>query len=219
MQIDPTHKTTETSDRAVAAAGHEVRREAIRFAKILGLFLVLFLLLRGLVVEWVPVNGPSMMPNLQEGDRILVYKLPQTLRALPLLGNMGRLDAGDIVVFDSPADQRRYVKRVIASGPLNPPRNVANAMSPVSESTETLVQFEDGSVYVNNRRLEEPWLTEEARQVHGKCQAALKPGEYFVLGDNRPVSKDSRRIGPVNQGEITGRAVLRFWPPSRFGLL
>jgi signal peptidase I len=47
----------------------------------------------------------------------------------------------------------------------------------------------------------------------------LKAGQYYVMGDNRPVSKDSRIIGPVDDSKIIGKAVLRFWPLSRFGLL
>jgi signal peptidase I len=205
--------------RELARARQEIKGEVIKFAKILGLFLVLFLVVRGLVVEWVPVNGPSMLPNLEEGDRILVYKLPQTLRALPFMGDAGQFESGDVVVFDHSADRRRYVKRIVAAGPDAPKAHVANAMAVGNEASGTLVQFQAGAVFVNNRRLEEPWITDAARHAQGDDQVSLAPGQYYVLGDNRPVSKDSRRMGPIEQEAIVGRAVLRFWPLSRFGLL
>jgi signal peptidase I len=219
MQSDSRTERPDPSPDELGRAGQEIKAEVIKFAKLLGLFLVVFLLLRGLIVEWVPVNGPSMLPNLQDGDRILVYKLPQTLRGLPFMGDFGKFEAGDVVVFDSPEDRRRYVKRVIASGPELPQPHVANAMATGNDGSETLVRFEEGAVYVNNRRLEEPWIADPERQAQGRDQVSLASGQYYVLGDNRPVSKDSRRIGPVEQEAIIGRAVLRFWPLSRFGSL
>jgi signal peptidase I len=82
------------------------------------------------------------------------------------------------------------------------------------------VIFDRGSVYVNNRKLDEPYLvTEEQRSSDVREPVYLDAGEYYVLGDHRSVSKDSRSFEAVEEGQIIGRAVLRIWPLSSFGLL
>lgn len=168
--------------------------------------------LRAAVVESCPVLGPSMEPTLSEGERILVLKLPV------LLGRMGfgpPFATGDLVVFRGD-DGRRYVKRVVARGA---PADSGTVHAAGIAAAGTLVRFEHGAVFVDNRRVAEPYLPPEQREVPQVHELALKPGELYVLGDNRKLSRDSRSFNAVRAEQAIGRAVLRFWPPNRFGAL
>lgn len=211
--------TPGTETRADAAL---IKREVVELVKTVVLFLVLFLLVRTFVVEGYPVHGDSMAPTLDQGDRILVFKLPLMLRKLPLLSAWEPLKPGEIVVFESPVEaNRRYVKRVIAAGPRERHGNIASAdrRDGAADASAVSVRFDNGAVYVNHRRVDEPYLEEEERRDRGVHEASVGTGEYYVMGDHRSVSKDSRRFGPVSEGRIVGEAVLRFWPLSKFGPL
>lgn len=209
--------TPETETRADAA---HIKREIVELVKTVVLFLVLFLLVRTFVVEGYPVHGDSMAPTLDQGDRILVFKLPLMLRKLPLLSGWEPIKPGEIVVFESPVEaNRRYVKRVIAAGPRERHGNIASADRRDGAADAVSVRFDNGSVYVNHRRVDEPYLEDEERRDPGIHEASVGAGEYYVMGDHRSVSKDSRRFGPISEGRIVGEAILRFWPLSKFGLL
>ena len=128
-------------------ARREAKRELAEFAKMVVYFLVLFLVLRGFVIEGYEVQGPSMEPTLAEHERILVFKLG---RHWPF-SRFFTTTPGDIVVFDSPDERgKRYVKRVIAAGP----RRSAGSTVRAGHSGETeegiRVRLLDTAVYVNN---------------------------------------------------------------------
>jgi signal peptidase I len=129
------------------------------------------------------VSGDCMRPDLVTGDRLLADKLTYRLHA-PV--------RGDIVIFYYPRDPRQiYVKRVIGL------------------PGET-VEKQTGDVYIDGRRLAEPYRIYAA---HGSMDARIVPaGQYFVMGDNRDVSDDSRHWGYLPRREIIGRAVGRYWP-------
>ena len=199
-----------------------MRRELVELVKVVVLFLVLFMLVRTFVVEGFPVHGDSMTPTLDQGDRILVFKLPLMLRQLPLFSGWEPIRPGEIIVFESPVEaNRRYVKRVIAAGARVPAGNVARAdrRDGTEDPGAVLVRFDQGTVYVNNRRIEEPYVPEDERHDAGLHEANVGAGEYYVLGDHRSVSKDSRRFGSIPESRVVGEAVLRFWPLHKFGLL
>lgn len=183
-------------------------------------FLVLFLFLRTFVIEGYEVQGPSMVPTLEDRQRILVFKLPHIVSQLSLFSSMTPFDEGDIVVFQSPDDfNKRYVKRVIAHGPPRDRGNTVIAGEVTGESEAGIpVEIVDGVVYVNSRRVSEDYLNGPPPPEHVD-RVMLKPGTFFVMGDNRAISKDSRSFGPVDDSYMIGRAVLRFWPLSAFGLL
>jgi signal peptidase I len=183
-------------------------------------FLVMFWVLKTYVIEGYEVQGPSMHPTIANRERILVFKLPQTLARLPFFPAYQPIAPGDIVVFDSnDAASKRYIKRVIAAGAPLLRGNTVAARGLEPERPVVQVRFDRGTVYVNDRRLEEHYLMPDDLLSRDRDRAQLGPGEFYVLGDNRGESKDSRSFGPIGESQIIGEALLRFWPPGKIGLL
>lgn len=200
----------------------ELKREVTDFVKLVFWFLIIFLALRTYVIEGYEVQGPSMIPNLENSERILVLKLPHILSKFRPFRGIDAISPGDIVVFDSPSNpNKRYVKRVIAMGPkFNAAKTVGAEAHEGSDGPGAVsVRFDRGKVYVNNHFIEEDYLRPEAKVSSDVQELNLGTGEYYVLGDNRPVSKDSRSFEAIHDKSIIGRAVLRFWPPQRISLL
>ena len=136
------------------------------------------------------VSGECMQPHLYTGERVLANKLVYHL-ASP--------KRGDIVIFDYPKDVSQvYVKRVIGL----PGETVA---------------IQAGQVFIDGKPLPEPYRVYAA---HGDMAAqAIPRSQYFVMGDNRDVSDDSRYWGDLPRQDIIGRAVACYWPPSHCQLL
>ncbi len=198
----------------------DAKREVIELVKMVVLFLVLFWTMKTFIIEGFEVEGPSMIPTLQDRERILVFKLPHELTRLPFLHQWQAIKEGDIVVFESTEEaNKRYVKRVIAQGPARARGNVAGASATSGSGAEVHVKFDKGAVYVNNHRVDDSYLVPAERQSHDVDEIDLRPGEYYVLGDHRSVSKDSRNFRAVDDRQIVGKAVFRFWPLSKFGPL
>lgn len=201
-----------------------VQREAVDFVKLVVWFLVVFILLRTYVLEGYEVQGDSMNPNLVNSERILVLKLPHLLSQFGPFRSWQAIEPGDVVVFDSPDNpNKRYVKRVIAVGPkARASSTAAAAESGAGErhaGGAVHVEFDHGRVYVDNHLIEEGYLNPEAKHSGDAQTLDLGPGEYYVLGDNRPVSKDSRSFEEIHDKQIIGKAVIRFWPPQSISLL
>ncbi len=180
------------------------------------IFLLLFIVLKTFVLEGYEVQGPSMEPTLHNNERILVLKLPHWL-------GVDDIDPGDIVVFDSTDDaDKRYVKRVVAEGPRPAHDNTVAAMGHDQYKKRMVaVSLEHGRLYVDHHLVEESYLPDVIRESFKATdpERDLSPGQFYVLGDNRNVSKDSRSFGPVDNDKLIGKAVLRFWPLSKFSLL
>jgi signal peptidase I len=202
----------------------EAKREVIEFFKLVFYFLILFIGLRWYAIEGYEVQGPSMQPTLQDGERILVFKLPHILSQWPLFGGIEALKQGDIVVFQSPDDHdKRYVKRVIAKGLKHYGGKTVSAKQhdDLEPPEDTIgVKYDRGNVYIDQHRLIEGYIVpEENQHTESYEEVRLGPGDYYVLGDYRDISKDSRTFGPIQDEKIIGKAVLRFWPLSKFGFL
>jgi signal peptidase I len=134
------------------------------------------------------VRGSSMAPRIHDGDRILIDHLSYVF---------GDVQRGDIVVLKYPLDPSvDYIKRVVGL-----------------PGDEVLLQ--DGQVWVNGERIDEPYVDEP--DPFSRQRVRVKPAHFFVLGDNRPRSSDSREFGLVPQDYIRGRVELRVWPPERAG--
>ncbi|HNR34323.1 MAG TPA: signal peptidase I [Candidatus Hydrogenedentes bacterium] len=199
----------------------EIKREAIEFIKMVVWFLIAFFIVKTYIVEGYEVQGPSMNPTLNDRERILVFKLPHILSQFRIFSGIEALKEGDIVVFDSRNEpNKRYVKRIIARGPKSSASKTASAQAHDTPEDAVHVRFDSGSVYVNNRRILEPYLPPGPQSCDDRMpDVSLPPGTYYVLGDNRVVSKDSRSFGPIDDACLVGRAVLCFWPPGKMRFL
>ena len=147
---------------------------------------ILAFVIHQFVAETTVVFGQSMEPQLLPRQRLVVEKV--TYRFTPP-------QRGQMVVVTVEEDGANLIKRVVG----NPGETV---------------EMEDGTVLVNGVPLTEPYVILQSRE--NSAPIALGPTEYFVLGDNRPNSRDSRQFGPVDRKAILGRAWLRYWPLPLF---
>lgn len=144
------------------------------------------------VVQPVKVEGTSMQPHLADQERIFVNKF---------VYHVSEIGRGDIVVFWYPKDPAKsFIKRVIGL------------------PGET-VSIDAGRVYVDGVLLDEPYVPGEYEDASYFGPTVVPSGSYFVLGDHRNSSNDSRNWGMVPANNIFGKAVLRYWPISKFGLI
>jgi len=140
----------------------------------------------------VKVEGTSMMPTLADQERIFINKF--TYRLGP-----NRVDRGDMVVFLFPWDtSKSYIKRVIAV-------------------PGDRVGIDEGKVYVNKNAVEEPYVPDEYRDRLSMPETVVPLEHYFVLGDHRTSSNDSRAWGFVDRKLIYGKAVFVYWPLDKLG--
>ncbi|MDI9490065.1 MAG: signal peptidase I [Saccharofermentanales bacterium] len=159
------------------------------FIILIGLFISLF------VIQRNTISGPSMEPTLQNNDQIFVEKISKYFK----------IERGDIVTIDEAEDDHPHnllIKRVIGL-------------------PGEKIEINDGVVYINDQELIEEYLpngvvtTANPEMEH--TSEILGEDEYFVLGDNRSVSKDSRRLGPVHKDQIIGKLLVRFYPFDSIG--
>src|ERR1700677_2340853 len=140
----------------------------------------------------VRVEGTSMMPRLGDQDRLFINKF---------VYHFANIHRGDVVVFHYPRDpQKSYIKRVIA-GPGDELRIV------------------DGRTYINGRLLPEPYVPRRFHDNRSQDPMVIPSGEYFVMGDHRSISSDSRDFGPVPRDLIYGKAAFVYWPAEDMGVI
>jgi signal peptidase I len=149
-------------------------------------FIIIFL------YQPVKVEGTSMMPSLDDQERIFVNKF--VYRWEPI-------ERGDIVVFRYPRDpSKSYIKRVIG---------VAGDQ----------IRIDSGQVYVNGEAVEEDYVPTTYADERSYPELVVPPHSYFMLGDHRSMSNDSRDFGPVKENYIYGKAVFGYWPMDKLGRL
>lgn len=144
------------------------------------------------IIQPVKVEGTSMQPRLIDQERIFVNRF---------IYRFEDIHRGDIVVFWYPRDtSKSFIKRVVAT-----PGDV--------------VEIRNGVVIVNGIEVQEPYLKQEFRDRESYRKTVVPPEQYFVLGDHRNSSNDSRNWGFVPKSLIYGKAIFRYWPMSRLGLV
>jgi len=151
---------------------------------ILAVFVIIFL------YQPVKVEGTSMLPELQDQERIFINKFVYRLEPI---------ERGDIVVFHYPADPAKsFIKRVIG---------VAGDK----------IRIVEGEVYLNGQPLVENYVPPEYTDRNSTPELTVPADSYFVLGDHRSMSRDSREIGPIDGRYIYGKAVFVYWPMEKLG--
>jgi len=155
---------------------------------VLAIFVILF------IYQPVKVEGTSMMPTLDDQERIFINKFVYRF-------HFTNIDRGDTVVFWFPGDpSKSYIKRVIGM-------------------PGDRVEVDQGTVIVNGQALVEGYVPAEFRDQSSMTARSVPEDEYFVLGDHRSSSNDSRAWGMVPRRFIYGKAVFIYWPLDKMGLL
>ena len=200
----------------MATAGKRSISRWIELPLLLFAALALSLVVRANLAQAFYIPSGSMEPQLEVGDRVLVSRTAYRLHDV---------HRGDIVVFPSPSattvDDRNLVERVgtdlLEAVAIRKPDDDELIKRIVGLPGDS-VSARDGSVVVNGRRLDEPYLAEGVETLpFGPVD--VPEGHVFVMGDNRGNSSDSRVIGTIEIDTIVGRAVARIWPPDRTAFL
>jgi len=187
---------TQAAGMAATATTAEARptplRHLIDLLHDLAIAVVICALLITYVVQAFKVQGTSMDPELTDGERILVNKFIYHFRPL---------ERGEVVVFWYTEDPDvSFIKRVIGL-------------------PGDTVEIQSGQVLVNHEPLDESYVEPGHADRRSLAAEEVRPGHYFVLGDNRRGSNDSRSWGLVPRRYIYGKAFLRIWPPGEFGII
>ncbi|WP_170006676.1 signal peptidase I [Bacillus fonticola] len=174
-----------------------LKKEGLEWIKAFAIGILLFLLIRTFLFSSYEVEGKSMVPTLQDGDKLIVSKIGYTI---------GEIDRLDVIVFHA-TETEDYVKRVIGL-------------------PGDSIRYENDQLFVNDQPIPEPFLDESKGQwdvgtftgdftlegLESTNAQTVPEGKIFVLGDNRLGSRDSRHFGFVDIDEVVGQVSLRFWP-------
>jgi signal peptidase I len=140
----------------------------------------------------VKVEGNSMQPNLEDQERIFINKFVYRIEAI---------EHGDVVVFRYPRDpSKSYIKRVVGV-------------------PGDRVRVAGGRVYLNGQALTEEYVSGDGLDLRSYPEVVVPENSYYVMGDHRLMSNDSREFGPVHERYIYGKAVFVYWPVERAGTL
>lgn len=170
----------------------------IDFLETIAVSLIIFFFLNQFVFQPHEVNGLSMYSTFHNNDRLLTSRFSY---------RFGQPEYGDIIVFRAPGhEEYDYIKRIVGM-------------------PGDRIKLEGGNVFRNGELLDESTYLSTNVKTYG--EAYLRNGEettvpdqsYFVMGDNRDNSSDSRNFGPVPYKNIVGKAWLRYWPPQSIGII
>ncbi len=171
---------------------HLLRHEIRVWTRDLLIAIGLALVIIVFLYQPVKVEGTSMAPLLSDQERIFINKF--VYRFEPIV-------RGDVVVFWYPLDKSKsFIKRVVGL-------------------PGEIVEIRHGSVYINSQQIAEPYVPPQYADVSDYGPTKVPRGSYFVMGDHRISSNDSRVFGPVPSQFIYGRAVFAYWPVDHFGSL
>jgi signal peptidase I len=183
----------------------DFKKGALDFLQSVVVAIVICIIVLVFFVSPSEVEGSSMQPNYYTGDRLYTNKLSHWIGSTQF-GKSVSLDykRGDVVVVDKPGVVS-LIKRVVGL-------------------PGERLKVSDGKVYINSHLLEEKYLADDVYTTGGTFlkedkEIEIPEGKYFVMGDNRKVSSDSRYIGLIDESWIQGKIFLRIWPLNQFGIL
>lgn len=157
----------------------------------------IFFILYLFVAQFHKVSGNSMVPTFKNEDYLITEKVSY---------RFGSPKRGDVIVLKNPKDESQdFIKRIIAL-------------------PGDTIRIENNTIFINNQAISEPYLPAGTKTRTGSfltegSTVKAGPNQYFVLGDNREHSSDSREWGGVTKEEIVGKAFFRYWPPQNIGSL
>ncbi len=164
-------------------------------AKIIIIATVIVLPIRYFLFQPFFVKGESMSPNFEEGNYLIIDEISYRFRAP---------ERGEVIVFKYPIDPtNRFIKRIIG---------LPGEIIEIKDNQITIYMGDKTKI------LDESYLPDDL-ETSGEIKIALGLDEYFVMGDNRPYSFDSRRFGVLNKDFITGRVLLRAWPIDSISII
>ena len=156
------------------------------FSAVVSVLIIVFL------YQPVRVEGTSMLPRLEDHDRLFINKFVYHFAAI---------ERGDVVVFHYPRDpEKSYIKRVIAL-------------------PGDRLRIDHGIVWINDKRQTENYVPDEFQDTRSFAEMTIPAGTYFMMGDHRSISSDSREFGPVERSLIYGKAVFVYWPTKDAGVV
>jgi signal peptidase I len=174
---------------------HAWVRHLFRFrvwARDIGISVIASFFIVTVLYQPVRVEGTSMQPELLDQDRLFIDKL---------FFHFEKITRGDVVVFHYPRDpEKSYIKRVVAL------------------PGDSLF-IDHGRVWVNGEPLDEAYVPHRYRDTRSMPEMIVPADEYFVMGDHRSISSDSRDFGPVDRDLIYGKATFIYWPADEMGVV
>lgn len=180
----------ERKPRPLARVGRLALKGAREIVSTVVPAVVMALLINVFVVQATSIDGPSMQPNLYRGYRVMTEKITYHYLHGP--------QRGDVAVIEMPGEEIPLIKRVVGL------------------PGET-VEVRGGHVLIDGQPLHEPWVTHWGGRDYPPLR--VPPLHVFVLGDNRPSSRDSRSFGPVPVDQLVGHALFIYWPLDQIGTL
>jgi signal peptidase I len=174
-------------------------RAIIEWVVVIAIAVVLALVVRAYVVQTFYIPSPSMEPTLQIGDRILVLKAAYDFTSPAI---------GDVIVFRAPPKEH-----LMCSEP-----EVQDLVKRIIALPGDTISSKGNTIYIDGKPLVQPW--QHTSQLGPAIRPqTIPPNQYFVMGDNRPDSCDSRVWGTVPRANIIGKAIVIFWPLSRISTI
>ncbi len=183
----------------------KIKKEIIEWLKAVVLALAMFFVVN-IFISTTTVYSTSMYPTLIEGDRLILYKTDNVSR-------------GDIVSFKSEMtltksdiESLNFIQRFMVSE-----KTKKNLIKRVIALPGDKIDIVDGVLFINDKKIDEPYVSTIAGEtIH---YGILEENMYFMMGDNRGVSLDSRQLGAIDKDSIIGKSIFRFYPIDRFGTI
>ena len=174
---------------------NRIKKEIFSWIQVIVMAFIIAFILKTFIFRPVYVKGPSMDPTLSDGQILILWKLNYQI---------GDPNRGDVIVIGEDEDElqnKSLIKRVIGI-------------------PGDIIEIKNGDVYVNNEKLN-PDYVKDNTAANGFSKSVLPNGQYFVLGDNRGESRDSRdkSVGFIERENIEGKTVFRLWPLNKIGII